>query len=1186
MNDQFEIFDAAALTFTKGINLVEASAGTGKTYSITMLVLRALIELDIPVDKFLIVTYTKAATEELQSRIRERLVETRELLAADVGSSLRSPDATVSAWLATVADRTAARRKLELALQDIDRAGIFTIHGFCQRMLAEQALESGQLFQVELRGDLEKIRQQVAEDFWRSHIYSMPALSCAVITAKFASPRELLASVALCSGGSRIEPVNEGYDGQAADNDLMSGAEAIADWWKEHNRELFDCFTDAVKQGYFKKNGIAENYILLFDEMHRFAAGDHGAYPERLQLLSRNFLVEELNGSKLRGAGKKQAFLAAWPLADELVEQFVEMVQQRCLMLRLQLAASLHGGLQNLLEQRREMGYDDLITRLSSSLEGGNGASLKKAIGDRYRMALIDEFQDTDAQQYHIFSSLFGAGGHYLYLIGDPKQAIYKFRGADINSYFMARGQAGRCLTLNRNYRSHPYPIDEINRLFSSKEKPFALPEEVLSYQTILAARKAGEIDLRRENSSLAGVRYCQLPLNVASRNGRWGSQAAGQAFISFTVAEIISLLGGDSPVSLVNGDSSGGLNPRDIAILVRSNKQAEIFRTALVTAGVPAVVASKHSVYVTGECLELSLLLSAVANPGSQSRMRTAMTIPWFGFTGDQLYRIWNDDEKAAAWHERFAEYNRLWLERGFLFMMNRLLLSENVYPNLARRPLAERSIANISQLLELVQDRENSENLGPGQLLGWLQTMMQSGGEGDDDQLLLESDEDAVQLVTMHGAKGLEYSVVFCPYLWYRSNMLGQEKFQIKSFDRDLGMVVDLGSEFFEQRRALALEEEIAEDLRLLYVAMTRAKVLCYVMWADIAGSRWVSDSFQSALGYLLFSGISCSHEEQVATLAGIAENTGVEHCIIPAAAEPAKHQLSQSHGVLSARHPSDRSLQTDWQISSFSSLAALSEYGLEQTYLTDGTAVGTMIPLPRLPAGPQFGNLVHDLLEENRFSSIAGSGGPVALQARVQDKCSRYGLTCGPQDICSLLNHIVTSPLPVSPGGSGFSLADVAEEDCLKEVNFYFQVDRFTSRRINDILKHEKTCVPLSYKQMKGYLTGFVDLLCRFEGKYYIVDYKTNYLGDKIGDYAPDRLVEAMAAHNYGLQYWIYTLAVHRHLANFLQDYSYHSDFGGVVYLFARGMSPEYPGYGVFSTVPDYGLLTGLEEVLTDD
>ncbi len=1175
MSTEYQLFNAARGDLTRGITLVEASAGTGKTYAITMLVLRSVVELHVPIDKILIVTFTKAATEELRQRIRLRLLLARNLFAGKEPSD-GGADETLSSWALAIDDRQKALGDLQLALADIDRAGVFTIHGFCQRMLAEQALESGQLFDVELLSDIEHIRRQIAEDFWRSRIYSLASLPCAFVIKDFPTPEQLLASVyeakkENCRIEPRIRPLEEILIR------LDTAMARLAAWWRQSGDELRGFFAKSLGLGHFKKP-FTEDYDLWIGALDDFFRGNTTTLPDKILLLSRENLIGELNGQKIRGDEKKLSYLAAWPLPEEEVEELPAAAHALILTLRVELAEKLRAEVMRRLERRGNIGFDDLITRLSRALQGERGSALRRLIGARYAVALIDEFQDTDGMQWHIFSSIFGGGEHALYLIGDPKQAIYKFRGADIHSYFLARTSAQQLLTLEKNYRSHPFLVSEVNRLFGSRPRPFYFPAEILDYRPVVAGKSASDANLHRNNESLAGMVYCTLAENAEDSAGRWSSSKASDRFLAFTVAEIANLLDPLSPATLAT-DEERLLAPHDIAVLVRSHRQAEAYRQALAEAGIPAVVGSRESVFHTGECRDLLLLLQAIAAPGDMVKLRTALTIPWFGFTGNDLYDLFDDEERFNSLYRRFLEYHQLWCQQGLMAMIYRLLVGEEVLVTLAAGKLAERAIANIFHLVELIQEEESGKNLGMSQVVQWLLRMTLNDSGTENTELLLESDEEAVRIVTMHGAKGLEYPVVFCPFLWYRSTYLSSEKYQISGHDDEHRLVVDLGSDRFSERREKAVGEQMAEDLRLLYVAVTRAKIRCYIMWADVKAHSPVADSFDSALGYLLFSEGPVPYNEQQQTLQTLIQHHPLQWVTLEGDDPPPAARAKERPQELRPLPSSTRSLYTDWQMSSYSAMAMLSEYE-EEVEIVAGSG-GRAIPVPGLPAGASFGNVVHDILEELSFAALARGDKENHLVLR--QKCVRYGVGADPAEVGRLLQQVVTTQLLPPACPANFSLAMLEEGKCLKEMGFYFHLGLLATKRINTILAGEPTFVPLGHKTMRGYLTGFIDLICEFAGKYYILDYKTNFIGDALDDYQPEKLIAAMQSHNYGLQYWIYTLVLHRHLRNLCDDYRFQDHFGGVMYLFVRGMTPDRAGSGIFAAFPDYDKLVALDQAV---
>jgi len=951
----------------------------------------------------------------------------------------------------------------------------------------------------------------------------------------------------------------------------------MVDWFRENGTSLHDSFREAIKENCFKKSvaGIFESW---WQSIEDFFTCRFVEVPANIHFLGRSGLMAELNGKKFRGVEKKNAFLLSWSLADPAVGELLAAVADFLLAVRVHLAEEIRREVGLRLERQGTMGFNDLVLQLAVALDGARGRPLIDVLAARYKVALIDEFQDTDAAQYHIFSTLFGAGAHYLYLIGDPKQAIYRFRGADIHSYFTARESAEKLLTLDKNYRSHPALVQEVNHLFSTHSNPFRLGEEILDYHGVKCGVAGEDSGIFRDGNSLAGMVYCALKANEEDKKGRWSSGKAAARLMDFVVYEIGRLLGRENPAVLQEKDGKRSLKPSEIAILVRSRSQARMYKKALIESGISAVVGSNISVFETLECREMYMLIQAVAMVQETTRIKGAMTISWFGLTGNDLEVIWQNEAVFSDWHNRFFEYNRIWLERGFLVMIKKLLDQENVFVTLAGQKSAERSIANILHLQELIGQQENDENYGLSQTLQWIERMMQDEGKNENSELLLESDEEAVRIITMHGSKGLEYPVVFCPYLWYRINRLKNEKYQISCHADTEQLVVDLGSHSFDARRLQAIEEEMAEEMRLLYVALTRAAVRCYILWADVKPSGIVGDSFQSSIGYLLFPEGYVESEEQRKLFEKLKRQNSVKVLEISPEQYPQQPVYTTPLKELHALPEPGRSLHTNWQMSSYSAMAALSEYEHDKVHLQNNKRGSASIAVTGLPAGPGFGNVIHDVLESVAFPRISRGG---EYRDVLTEKCNRYGIVADPADIEKLLKNVVTTVLPTH--GNSFSLAELVEEKCLKEMDFYFRLGRLETGLINDILADEPTVTSLSNRVMEGYLTGFADLVCQHEDKYYIFDYKTNYLGESMMDYGQDQLVAAMQSHNYGLQYWIYTLVLHRHLQNMIPNYEYEQHFGGVMYLFLRGMSPLYPGSGVYFALPDYKTLVKLDHAM---
>ncbi len=1159
-------FDPVKTGLLKGVNLIEASAGTGKTYAIAMLALRFVVEQDVSIDKLLVVTFTKAATEELKDRVRARLAEARRALDGHT----ENIDRNITNWLNSLdIAQELIKQRLIAALLDIDQAGIFTIHGFCQRVLREHALESGQLFDAELTGDLAAIKQACADDFWRKQIYRRSAWDVEVLTADFKTPDALLASVAAFPGNgleTTVYPDCESLD--AALKELQRLAGLAKDQLDNCANALRNCFADEKF-----KTGYTDTFDYHHDSLSAWLHGTTTHIPdaEAFALLTGNGLMEALHGNKFRtnktqsGEQRKADYLAELAIDTSAFDALAAAFKQIALVLRKTLLDSLREELDKRLQLLNVLSFDDLISRLSEALHSEKGALLTAELQQRFEVALIDEFQDTDDSQWHIFSSLFAAPSQYLYLIGDPKQAIYKFRGADIYSYLDAQKHAEHQFTLGHNWRSHPQLVEAVNALFQ-RDRAFFLDD--LEFIDVKPGLSTENGELHHAGQAAAPMVLWQLP-ESDSKTGYWrpDRKDAAEAIMIAVVNEVVELLTGDYTLQPANR----ALQPKDIAILVRKNAQAREYQAALRLAGVPSVLNSTESVFASQEAIDLYTLLQAVAHPGDSRLLKQALTLDWFDLDGQTLHRLINNEIELDAWMSRFLGYFQDWQQTGLMAMMLHLLTQEKIRAGVSKTLMAERQLTNLHHLIELVQQAAVDEHLGINKTLDWLRSAITKASSAEDQQLRLESDDDAVKIVTMHRSKGLEYSIVFCPYLWQRSDRLNSERLLIRCHENGR-TIVDLGSGDFERHREMALNEELAEDLRVFYVAVTRAKYRCYIAWADVRSQDTANDSSMAWL--LEFAAADFS--KQQAKLQAFQDQAGQAFAYrlldVPLALN-GRYQKTVTHTQMQAKKRK-RSLYTSWQMSSYTALSALSRHDAPELP-EDKAGEQTLVAKPEpgslaleLPRGAHTGNVVHELLEKHAFIDLARRKD---IAAQRDKACQRYGLKLErPELLNELLQAVVATPL--SGTNVDFCLMNLAESQCLKEMPFYLSMQTMDAAQINHILRDTPAFQPLTSKQMCGYLTGFIDLICAISdsgtNRYYVMDYKTNGLQD----YSPDSLTHAMREHNYGLQYWIYTVVLHRYLQMRLPDYDYETHFGGVRYLFVRGMQPDQPMSGVYQDRPD--------------
>ncbi|MBK8814119.1 MAG: exodeoxyribonuclease V subunit beta [Methylococcaceae bacterium] len=1172
----FNAFDAINTPLHKGVNLIEASAGTGKTYTIAMLVLRLVVESGIPIDKILVVTFTKAATEELKARIRNRLADAKRILAGDDSIS----DATISTWLDQIdIPPETVKQRLASALLDIDQAGIFTIHGFCQRILKEHALSSGQLFDAELTEDLSAIKQSCADDFWRRQIQNRCPWEVAVLTKDFIAPDQLLDSIAFVPEDALIYPDNKNL----ADvlTELRQSVEFAKDTLTDNRAKIETYF-----EGPHFKASYQADFLANIDVLTAWLNGNTLQTPTNaaLALFTSNGVLEGLNGTQFKSNKSQQSderkaeFIATLEIYTQPSDDLAVKLQEISVILRRNLLEILRSELDKQLEQLNVWSFDNLITHLAKALHSERAGFLIDELRQRFHAALIDEFQDTDNNQWHIFSTLFAADSHYLFLVGDPKQAIYKFRGADIYSYLEAQTQAQQRFTLGKNWRSHPQLVAAVNRLFQ-REEAFLLPD--ITFHATRPALSENNGTLIHHSESCPPMMLWQLP-ESGSKSGYWQPNRgdAAQTIRTAVVNEIVELLSGDYQLEFKSESSIRHVKPQDIAILVRTNQQAKDYQDALRLASVPSVLNSTESVFATEEALQLYKLLQAVAHPGDTKLLGQALALTWFGYDGQALFQTLNNESELDSILSRFTGYYQLWQNESVMAMMQSLLKQEKILHVLSQSVRAERRITNLQHVLEVLQQAVIDQRLGLHKALNCLKTEItiahENKGSSEAQQLRLESDADAVKIITMHRAKGLEYPIVFCPYLWqfnhrgYGKNPLVKCHYSDEN-GRSYRLVVDLGSEQLEHHQTQASFEERAEDIRLAYVALTRAKYRCYVAWANV---RTEEKPNESALARLLnLSELNFAEQQQ--RLQQLQTENGnafsYKQLELNAEIDGSYHQPDTTNKLSALKRR--RSLYTDWQMTSYTALSALSlsDYPELPTDKADEIYSPIEDSTEALPAGAQTGNIIHELLENISFNELAVKCDISALRDKV---CLRYGLKLEKPDVIDqLLYQCVGTPL--SADDTHFCLMNIADKQCLKEMPFYLSMSAFNTRKLNEILLHQPTFQTLTYKQLHGFLTGFIDLICEYDNRFYVMDYKTNSLAN----YESQSLIQAMREHNYGLQYWIYAVVLHRYLQHRLPNYRYQDHFGGVRYLFVRGMQSETPMNGVFEDKPDLSIIESL-------
>lgn len=1172
-----------------GVNLIEASAGTGKTYTITGLYLRLVLEQALDVEQILVVTFTKAATAELRGRLRERLISTLACLQGEAEGDEFERGLLQRLQSDQGVDHDELQRRLLAAIRGFDQASVFTIHGLCQRVLADRAMAADVDFDADMLEEPGELLQEVVDDYWRLMMAEADALWVDYLLGAKYSPDKLRTAISPYLGKPylRVIGADASEDCQARNAAWQSALQRCQTLWQEDRQNIEALFRDKSLNArrYSKRN--VPNWLAKLDAFLSKPSLQHEIFKSTFDY----FLSETLADNTKDGhATVSHAFINACDALHEARERLVGCLKARERAMLADAIIRVDEELNRRRRERRELAFDDLLLNLHKAIKGPGGEALTAAVGKRYRAALIDEFQDTDPIQYDIFRSLFASGEHPLFLVGDPKQAIYSFRGADIYAYLAAGEDTQHRYSLRFNWRSDARLVQATNALFQLHPRPFLL--DSIGFEPVQAGRMDASplwIDGEDETAPLT-----IWPLWREDDSKPLGSGEAGrraQQAVADEVARLLALARQDR-ARLGQRALRGG----DIAILVRGHKGARDMAGALRERGIASVRMARESVYESEEAQALQDLLAALADPRDARLLRTALAGSLLDLSGPQLSALEADD---VAWERHLSLFNELhglWKAKGFMAMFQTLLRRFSIAPRLLELRDGERRLTNLLHLGELLQAHAEQGDIGQAALVQWLAGQRQAGEAAGDSALLrLESDEALVRIVTIHTSKGLQYPLVFCPDLW--SDALrdaGSERLRFHDPKADFQATLDLGSPQQDMHRPQAMQESLAEQLRLAYVALTRAQHRCYVAWGNI------DKAGQSALGWLWHGTdpVQSLHErfkdlsdtflaERLQALCEISDNS--IRVSEPEPYEASGIALAGSQTRCEARRFS-RPLFSAYRVTSFSALTEDDAHApVEQPDFDAQDKAPREEPEQPLEGihafarGAQAGQCLHDLLEHLDPKDLDEDE---ILLRNTDEMLQRYGFdTQWSETIVQMLRDVQQHELL-----PGLRLAEVPVAQRMAEMAFHYPLRRVDVEGLKAGLLANgydrgpigEQIANLSLKRITGYMKGFIDLVFRGnDGRWYVVDYKSNWLGTQCSDYHAQAIEQSMAEHQYHLQYLIYSLALNRYLRLRIPDYDPEQHWGGALYLFLRGMGEA--GFGVYYDRPSQAVLQVLEDCL---
>ena len=1094
-----DVFDLTG-PLPRGTALLEASAGTGKTFAIGALVTRYVAEGVVPLDQMLVVTFGRAATQELRDRVRGALLRAERAFAAALAGRDTGPVDEVLAALLDVDDaaRATRHRRLADALAAFDHATIATIHQFCQLVLRSLGVAGDTEPGAELVESLTELTVEVVDDLYLQRYGSAPgpppfdrACALKVATAAVEDPRAALA---------------------AADPADAVGSARVS-------------FAREVRA-----------------EMER--------RKRRLGILS----------------------------------------------------------------------YDDLLGRLADALDPASadgGAAVGARMRERWKVVLVDEFQDTDPVQWQVLERAFGAADTgAMVLVGDPKQAIYAFRGGDVVAYLDAARHATTRATLGSNWRSDAPLVETLGVLLGNA----ALGHEEIVVHPVRA--EGG-------SSRLAGAPHpAPFRLRQVLRDGM--PQYKGLIKAAPAREHVAADLAADVAGLLASGATWDGrpLVPGDVAVLVSARVHGRLVQDALAERGVAAVMPG-GDVFETPAADEWLTLLEALESPHRSGLVRAAALTPFLGRTAADL------DEGGEDLTARDADTLRGWA----LLLRHRgvaALLEAAEERGLSARVLAraegERLLTDVRHLGQLLHEVSVTESLGLTALLAWFRDERRRTGTAERPRRL-DSDAAAVQIVTVHGSKGLQYPVVYLPFGY--DNYTRPVEIALYHDEHGARTIDVSGSgAHWDSHCAAHRAEEDGEELRKLYVALTRAQSQVVAWWAP------TSSTPTSGLHRLLFGrtpgtrevpGTQPVKDDDYATrVLGLLEELGGPATELAVPAEASAPSPADRHAPFEARG-FDRAVDTEWRRTSYSGLIAAGDDApgagasvgsepeatgkddepdapqadVEEPAVPDAAATS---PMAELPMGAAFGSLVHAVLEDaDPFAPDLRT----ELLEHVTEQLRWWPVQADPVALAEGLLPLHHTPL--GPLAGGLTLGEIGLADRLRELTFELPLTGGdlagpgrAEAKLGDLAPLLRAHLPagdplaayadrleqpaLGDQALRGYLTGSIDVVLRLpSGRFVVVDYKTNFLGPAVADYSRERMAEAMLHSHYPLQALLYGAVLHRYLRWRLPGYDPGTHLGGVLYLFVRGMTrPDTPDSGgspagVFSWQPPVALLVALSDLL---
>lgn len=1168
-----ENFDALEMkidTQKGGTYLIEASAGTGKTFGIASLFTRLILLKNIKIDKIAVLTFTKAATAELKTRLRSRLVAVRSFLE----NNQPTEDKFLQDLLAKAQeiDKTELLKRTKIALNDFDQAGIYTIHAFCRSILNENAFDCGVPFALEMQStnDNNELKQTLAEDFWRKYIANNKTAAFICFNEKI-TPEKILEEIKSYISQPKLNKEHISFEECIAeiektqeklfrlpeikvDDILLTeiqqhfNNEKDLSLWQSLKQRILTRGTNEIEikfwQIYPNLNGNKyqkSTLVNIFNNLQKIIK-NYSFNIEKIEEKSSLFIKENL----IFKANKKIDNLSQFECFN-LIDEYISAYNNFINNLGFFLLDYLDKEITQSKKSSNKRGFNDLLLDVYSALDN---KQLPERLSKKYDVLIVDEFQDTDALQYAIFKQAFIDKGKSVFLVGDPKQAIYRFRGADIYAYLNAKQDANHLYSMNTNYRTHEKLVNVCNALFDIEN---AFLNQEIPFLPVVADRKNEYLSGSLKDSLLPALSVLTID------DDKTTADEQRQAIAAMCANHIAQVLNGglfykEQPLSAGN-----------IAVLVRSHNEADIMRKALKNNKIDSVSLSKQSVFESDEAKIVYALMKFWLNPVAESGLWRFVQMS--DLIGKNIQQI-QEDENISQDIGNAHLYREKWEKKGLFAAYQAFDETYQISFSLICRQ-EWRILTNITQLIELLAEEEKN-CFGTNALLHFLKQQIAQPNSGDNSKLRLESDENLVKIITMHASKGLQYPVVYCPFIFRPHNEKAQD-FEIIHQNDYSGCL-----KHKTQIADIQIKGDLlAEQLRLLYVALTRAEE------ALIVGCGGNSTE-NSSINYLL------RQDEKEVTQKALWQNWLQQHSDLsvklldgsqfvqetvfrlPENTEP--HYSAEKFGRMSLKWRKFSSF-TAWQNKTHDTKAQTQEEVLavdsvERQVFDDLSNENKGINA--FPAGTNTGLCWHEMLEEFYFHLPADTQKDLII-----NKLEKYALSLDYlDDMVAMCNHTRLAALNhgVSLSQTPFRLPE--SQFLLNEL--HFQPEVVLQYLGDDLPENIGTALrQVQQHTVQGFFNGFIDMLAQdAHGNVYIIDYKSN----KLPSYDLDAMNSAMAQHHYAVQALIYAIAVRRMFA----IRNIHPALLHIRYLFLRGLNKDNTN-GIWAWDIDCKQLAELEKAL---